>query len=81
VTDTYDIAIDYMDMTDDRHLWVRSADVDPGVTPSVGGHYVVGQEDADPSVARVVAIDDDGFLELEILKGPVAAHRDLLRPT
>ena len=79
--DTYDVAIDYMDMTDDRHLWVRPADVRRGLKPTVGSHVVVGQEDADPSVARVVAIDDDGFVELEILKGPVAAHRDLLRPT
>jgi hypothetical protein len=78
VTDTYDIAVDYMDMTNDRHLWVRPADVRPGLSPTVGSHVIVGQEDADPRVARVVTIDDDGFLELEILPGPVEAHLDLL---
>jgi hypothetical protein len=75
---TYDIAVDFMDMTNDLRLWVRPADLRPGLEPSVGLHVVVGDEDADPKVARILAIDSDGNLELQILSGSVESHRDLL---
>lgn len=78
-TSEYDVAVDFMDMTDDRHLWARAVDVRPGLTVIVGRYVVVGDEDADPRVARVVAIDG-GNLELEVLAGTVDAHRDLLTP-
>lgn len=78
MNDTHDIAIDFMDMTDDWHLWARAADVRPGFTPAVGIHAVVGDDDADPRVAQIVAIDADGNVELEVLPGTVESHYDLL---
>jgi len=78
VADTYDIAVDFMDMTNDLRLWARPADLRPGFDASVGVHVVVGDEDAEPRVARVVAIDPDGNLELQVLPGSVESHRDLL---
>jgi hypothetical protein len=48
VPDDYEIAVDYMDMNNDRHLWARAADARPGLELSVGRHVVVGDEDADP---------------------------------
>lgn len=78
MADTYDIAVDFMDMTDDRHLWVRATDVRPGFEAVVGRHAVICDEDADPRVARIVAIDDNGNLELEVLPGAVETHLDLL---
>jgi hypothetical protein len=78
VADPYDIVVDFMDMTDDLRLWVRPADLRPGFEPSVGLHAVVGDEDADPRVARIVTIDAEGNLELEVLPGSVESHRDLL---
>lgn len=78
MTDSYDIAVDFMDMTNELRLWARPADLRPGVEPSVGLHVVVGDEDADPKVARVVAIDPEGNLELQVLAGSVESHRDLL---
>jgi hypothetical protein len=78
VADSYDIAVDFMDMTNDLRLWARPADLRPGVEPSVGRHVVVGDEDAEPRVARIVAIDADGNLELQVLSGSVESHRDLL---
>ena len=78
VADTYDIAVDFMDMTNDRRLWARPADLRPGFEPSVGLHVVVGDEDAEPRVARIVAIDPEGNLELQVLPGSVESHRDLL---
>lgn len=76
----HQINVDFMDMTNDGHLWVRSADVRPGLEIEVGGHVVVGDEDADPKVARVVALDAEGNVELEVLPGPVESHADLLTP-
>lgn len=78
--DAYEIAVDFMDMTNDRRLWARSTDARPGVELCVGRHVIVGDDDADPKVARVVAIDADGNIELEILPGSVESHVDLLTP-
>ena len=58
MADIYDIAVDFMDMTADGKLWVRSADVREGFEATVGRHAIVGDEDADPKVARIVAIDE-----------------------
>lgn len=73
-----DIAVDFMDMTDDRRLWARTADVREGFEPAVGSHAIVGDDDADPRVARIEDITDDGLLRLEVLPGPIEAHRDVL---
>ena len=78
--DGYDVAVDFIDMTDDRRLWVQPLDVRPGLDLSVGRHVVVGDDDADPKVARVATIDPDGNVELEILPGSVESHADLLAP-
>ena len=80
MTDHYDIAVDFMDMTNDRRLWVRAADARPGVELTVGRHAIVGDDDADPKVARIVAIDADGNVALEVLPGSVESHLDLLAP-
>lgn len=77
VATSYDIAVDFMDMTNDGRLWARPADVRDGFEPVVGRHAVVGDDDTDPKVARIVAIDD-GNLELEVLPGSVESHHDLL---
>ena len=78
MADSYDIAVDFMDMTNDRRLWVRPADLRGGFEPAVGRHVVVGDDDADPRVARIVAIDPQGNLELEVLPGSVESDLDLL---
>jgi hypothetical protein len=78
VADAYDIAVDFMDMTNDRRLWVRPVDVRRGFEPTVGRHAVVRDEDADPRVARIIAIDAEGNLELQVLPGSVESHLDLL---
>lgn len=78
VAETYDIAVDFMDMTDDLRLWARPADVRPGFEPVEGRHVLVGDDDADPKVARIVTHDADGNLELQVLPGSVESYRDLL---
>lgn len=78
MSDQFDVAVDFMDMTDDRRLWARPVDARAGIDLVVGHHVIVGDYDADPRVARIVAIDDDGNLELEVLDGSVESHADLL---
>ena len=36
VPDDYEIAVDFMDMTNDRHLWARAVDARPDLELSVG---------------------------------------------
>lgn len=78
MTVPHDISVDFMDMTDDRRLWARTADARPGTRLSIGSHVVVGDDGADPSVARILTIDGDGLIELEVLPGTVESHQDLL---
>ncbi len=75
---TIDIAVDFMDMSRDRHLWTRMVDARPGFLPTVGGHVTVGSEDSDLAVARVLSIDDEGHIELEVLPGSIDTNRALL---
>jgi len=76
----YDLAVDFMDMTDDRRLWTRAVDARDGFHAVEGRYAIVGDDDAEPRVARVVAIDGDGNIELEVLLGTVESHQDLLTP-
>ena len=77
----YDLAVDFMDMTNDRRLWTRLRDARPGFVPIAGRHVIVGCEDAEPAVARILSVNAEGHLELEVLRGSVDSHRDLLAPT
>ena len=56
------------------------SDTRPGFDAVVGGYAIVGDDDADPRVARIIEIDPDGNIELEVLDGTVEAHLDLVRP-
>jgi hypothetical protein len=80
VADDFDIAVDFTDMTNGGRLCVRGCDARPGVEIAVGRHVVVGDDDADPKVARIVSVDADGNVELEVLPGAVESHADLLAP-
>lgn len=76
---SWDLWIDYL-RTDGEGLTHGSTrNAAPGGTLQVGGHIIVGNEDADPAVARVASIGDDGVVLVAVLPGPVDAHRTLLR--
>jgi hypothetical protein len=51
-------------ITAGRHRWERTIDARPDLAHAKGRHVVVGDED-DPKVARLVAVDTDGNVELE----------------
>ncbi len=77
-TTEIDLEVDFMDMTDGRRLWARIEDARPGLVPAAGRHLTVGCDDAEPAVAKVLSVNADGDIELEVLPGTVESHRDLL---
>jgi hypothetical protein len=48
----YDLAVDFIDMTNDRHLWTHLEDTRRGFVPIAGRSVVVGCEDI-PAVAKI----------------------------
>lgn len=76
----YDLAVDFMDMSDDRRLWTRTIDALTDIEFTAGRHVIVGDDGADPKVARILSVDPDGNVELEVLQGGVESHHDLLTP-
>jgi hypothetical protein len=41
---------------------------------------VVGWADAIPAVAKTLSVDQDGHLDLDVLRGDVESHKDLHAP-
>lgn len=79
--DEVDLWVDFMGLTADRRLWTRVADARRGFEPAVGRYAVVGNEDADPAVARILSVNAEGHVELEVLPGSADSHRHLLDPS
>lgn len=76
---TWDLWVDFL-RTDGEgltHGSLRNARA--GLVIEPGEHIVVGNEDADPAVARVVSVGADGVVLVAVLPGPVGDHLDLLR--
>jgi hypothetical protein len=49
-------------------------DLETGAKVEVGRYIVVGNEEADPAVAQVVAIDERGMVLVRVLPGPDEDH-------
>lgn len=77
----FDIWVDFMDMRDDGRLWAFTDDAKSGFIPIAGSHVIVGCEDADPAVAKILSVDADGTIELLVLPGSIDAQRHLLSTT
>lgn len=75
---TYDLAVDFMDMTKDRRVWTRLKDARSGFVPVAGRYVTVGSDDADAAVAKVLIVNADGHIQLQILPGTADSNRDLL---
>lgn len=67
-----DLAVDVMDMTDDRRLVTRTSDARPGYHPVPGSCAIVGDEDAAPRFARILGVDE-GAVILEVLPDDAGA--------
>ena len=73
----WDLWIDFM-RTDDGGLTHASLrDLADGRAPKVGAHLIVGNEDADPAVARIERIEGQVVL-VRVLPGSVDVNRGLL---
>lgn len=72
---TWDLWVDYLRTDADGLTHTSTRNFRPGVALRVGEPVVVGNEDADPAVARIESIDDDGVVLVAVLPGPVEAHR------
>ena len=74
----WDLWVDYHRRDADglTHGNVRNAR--PGSTLTPGAHIIVGNEEADPAVAEVVRVDDDGVVLLRVVPGTVDHNRTLL---
>jgi hypothetical protein len=68
-------------MRDDGRLRTRQRHARPGYVPVAGSYVIVGCEDAESAVARVLSIEPDGAIELQVLPGNVDDHRELLKST
>lgn len=76
---TWELRVDYLKTDGGGLTHTSTRNASPGVTLTAGAHVSVGNEDADPAVARNVSVDDDGVVLVVVLPGPVDANRDLLR--
>jgi hypothetical protein len=55
-------------------------DATAGAHLEQGGFIVVGDDGADPGVAEIVEVRNDGVVLLRVLPGPAELHRGLLQP-
>ncbi len=77
----YDLWVDFMRMQDDGRLRTRLRHGRVGFVPLAGSYVIVGSEDADPAVAKILSVDADGAIKVQVLPGRVDEHRDRLTPT
>lgn len=74
----YDLWVDFMRVRNDGRLRTRARHARKGFVPIAGHYVVVGSEDAEAAVARIVSVDADGAVEVEVLPGRVDDHAALL---
>lgn len=55
-------------------------DATPGVEIRAGRYLIVGDDDADPAVAQVIEVKDDGTVLLRVLPGHAEQHVALVGP-
>jgi hypothetical protein len=72
----WDLWVDYHRTDEDglTHTNVRNA----GIELHKGDFVVVGNEEADPAIAEVTAVEPDGTVLIRVLPGPVEQHLHLV---
>jgi hypothetical protein len=75
----WDLWVDYHRTDGDRLTHATVEDLKPGVDLIVGSYLVVGNEEADPAVAKVVSVDARGIVLVRVLPGPAEEHLHLVR--
>jgi hypothetical protein len=57
------------------HAHLRHARVP--IDPQPGDYLVVGDDEIEPALAKVISRDESGTLRLRMLPGPATSHREL----
>lgn len=65
--DTYDVWVDFMTMDDDGTVVAHADDVRPGLRVNVGDVVGAGSEDSKTLKARVMRVDINGTVVLEVI--------------
>lgn len=71
----FDLWVDYHRRDADGLTHAHVDDVESGRELAPGSFVIVGNAEADPAVAEVVAIEDDGVVLVRVLPGPVEQHQ------
>ena len=50
----------------------------PGVSVEPGSYVLVGSDDSELAVARIISVDPDGVVQTRVLPGPAAEHLHLI---
>lgn len=74
----WDLWIDFHHEDVDGYTHASVKDVVGDLLLRPGAHIVVGNEEADPAVAEVVAVEPDGVVLVRVLPGPADHHLHLL---
>lgn len=74
----FDLWVDFTRMQDDGRVRTRLRHARPGFVPIAGAYVVVGCEDADSAVARILSVDAEGAIEVRVMPGSVEQNRHLL---
>ena len=71
----WDLWVDYHRRDADGLTHAHAADVEAGLELVPGSHLIVGNNEAEPAVAEVVAVEPDGLVLLRVLPGPAEDHQ------
>jgi len=75
---TWDLWIDFHGEDADGLTSALLQHARPGVTVEAGCSLVVGSDDSEPPVARLVSVEPNGTVYTRVLPGPASEHLDLL---
>jgi len=74
----WDLWVDFHRVDADGLTHASLKDATDGSAIEPGRYVIVGDEDADPAVARVIEVRADGVVLLRVLPGHADEHLDLL---
>jgi hypothetical protein len=73
---SWDLWVDYLRTDGDGLTHTRVKDLERPIDLRPGIFVIVGNEEADPAVAQVVAVESDGLVLVRVFPGPAGDHLD-----
>jgi hypothetical protein len=75
---TWDLWIDFQAQDADGLTPALVEHARPGVTVAAGTYLLVGSDDSELAVARIVSVEPDGLVYARVLPGPASEHLHLV---